>query len=743
MISVISLLSLFIYGELTHDNFVKKDRIYRMINSTISGSDPDYTLPVWMPMLEDLKQKYPEVESYVGIYNIQNMNIRKDSNSICQNVIFYEGDFLNIFSPNFIYGDSSSFNLKKNDCLISRSFSKKNYNNRNPVGDIIVLTNSNDTIQVIITGVIDDFKNTTCLHSDLFVKNEEVFGFNDSYFDLAFILLKENNKIEKLNSIQAEEYQFKGTTYKEGFFFQPLKEVYLRSEFLNFNTYPSGNIKLISVFLIAIFLMFMCIVFNYNLMFIILLRLRIKEFALKRIFGVRRSSVWYGFVSDSVIFVFVAACFAYLLSRKAYSFFDNLNCVIKDYFRWFDEVFISTSIIILIISTTIPMFYSKSIIKYRRIDRLKTYDYVKRKKVFGNIFLGVQILVAFVLLSCTFMIKSQLQFVVNRDLGIKNRELVIMKNDLSEQDFNVFSSELKKLSAVSGVTRIGKMPPSELPQGMTRIKCLDKVERYVLTAKLSVDQNTMETLGVRYIQGEGFKTYRNNNSNCIVSKSVAKQIGVVNIIGHELESGMRIIGVVEDISMVPVRKENYPLLIVCKPEQCYEILVTFTSDNQVRTEMISDVYERIYKRKPKLIFYKEYLKSLYQEEDFMLKYMTAFSSLTLILIFFGFYFYAQSIVDLRSKDVVIRKIHGATVQSIIKLLMKEYLIVFIIAVLIASWLYTNLANLWLSGFIFHINNGSQYYIYPSILILIILVFSILNGVLRLANKNIVGTINSY
>lgn len=741
LLSVISLTTLFIYGELTYDNFKKKDRIYRMVNSFIAGSEPAYTLNSSITTLGSLKVEYPEIESIVNMFLVRDMNIKSTEKQFNQNVIFFEGDLLNMFTPDFIYGNIDSFNQEGNACFISKSFSEQLFGKYNSIGESIIFANKNDTIQVSVAGVINDIQNTTCMQGDVFIKGEVGFDFYDDISNLSFLLLRENGKIDKLNNIQADEYEQNGVEYKEGFFFQPIKEVYLKSGFLNFNFYPSGNLKLLIILLVALFLMLSCIIFNYNFMFIVLLRSRIKEFSLKRILGLEKRKVLYGIITDSALFVFIAAFFAYLISKKAFNSIESLNIVLKSYSNWFNEIFIIVFATIIIITIVIPLLYYKSIIKFRRLDRLKNTHDAKKRRVFGIIFLGTQIIVAFVLLAFSFIVKSQLEFAVTRDLGIKHRNLVIIENELSNQEYSVFAEELKKESMISGVTRIGKLPPSNFPQRMTRIKCTgDKV---VLTAMLLADQNTLETIGVDYIQGEGFQNYSDYKFCCIVSKSLANQLNVDNIIGYEMKPGLKIIGVIEDISMVPVHKENFPLIVQCAPELCNEIVVNTVTDNGLSSKYISKVYESIHGKIPQLTFYKEHLKSLYKEENFMLKYVVTFSTITLWLVFLGFYFYSRSIIDLRSKDIVIRKIHGASFHDIIRLLMKEYLTVFIVSIIIACLLFSYITNIWLSGFIFHIDKGLKFYLYPAIFIVAILLIAVLNSVLRLAHKNIVATINNY
>ena len=77
----------------------------------------------------------------------------------------------------------------------------------------------------------------------------------------------------------------------------------------------------------------------------------------------------------------------------------------------------------------------------------------------------------------------------------------------------MFSEELKKTSNISGIARIGEMPPSNFPQAMSRVKCItdNNEEKEILTALLFADQNTLETLGVNYVQGEGFINYKHYN----------------------------------------------------------------------------------------------------------------------------------------------------------------------------------------------------------------------------------------
>jgi len=209
-----------------------------------------------------------------------------------------------------------------------------------------------------------------------------------------------------------------------------------------------------------------------------------------------------------------------------------------------------------------------------------------------------------------------------------------------------------------------------------------------------------------------------------------------------VKPGIRIIGVVEEISVVPVQKENFPLIIQCNPQLCNEILVSTRKEDEKTIKYISRVYESIHGKVPQLTFYEEHLNSLYKEENFMLKYVVTFSTFTLSLVFLGFYFYSRSVVALRSKDIVIRKIHGASFQDIVKLLIKEYLKVFIISIIIAWLLFSYITNIWLSGFTLHIDKSLKFYLYPTIIVLTILLIAVVHSILKLAHKNIVATINN-
>jgi len=520
LFSVISLTTLFIYGELSYDNFKKKDRIYRMVNSFIAGSKPAYTLNSSVTILKNLNREYPETESFVNMFYAKNMDIRNSEKKVKQNVVFFNGDFLNVFTPDIIYGDITSFNQTINVCLISESFSEVLFGKKNSLGESLVLANQNDTIRVGIAGVIDDFQNTTCMQGDIFVKGEDGFDFYDNVSDLSFLLLEKNSKIDKLNNIPFKEYEHNGVNYKEGFFFQPISEVYLKSEFLNFNFYPSGNLKLLTILFIALLLMFSCIIFNYNFMFIVLIRARIKEFSIKRILGLSKRKLLYEIIADSTLFVLFAAFFGYIIGKRAMYSIESLNIVLKDYSRWFNEVFIIVFAIIIFLTIVIPLLYYKTVIRFGRINRLKNSNDSMNKKVFGIFFLAIQVIVAFVLLAFSFIVKSQLEFAVNRDLGFNNRDLVIIENDLTEEEYDLFAEELSKETRITEVTRIGKLPPSNFPQRMTRVKCNE--DKKVLTAVLMVDQNTLETLGVKYIQGEGFQNYSNYGSYCVVSESLAE-----------------------------------------------------------------------------------------------------------------------------------------------------------------------------------------------------------------------------
>jgi len=772
------ILVVFALNEMGYDTFNDKaDRIYRVyISSDINGNASN-TSKTPSPLGETLKKEYPEVENFtrLGYFGMHDLRY-KDK-------LFREGDiytadstYFEIFTLPFIYGNPKTALVKPNSVVITERIAKKYFGDENPLGKYFI---SNDTSVFHITGVMKDFpkkSHFSCgiLLSSSTYKDTESQNWLDSEYT-TYILFKHKiderefeKKMERLVydkvgpqaaaifGVNLKEFFEQGNRY--GFFIQPLTSIYLYSQThygLELNT-EWGNVRQSNIYYVYIFIAigsFILLIAVFNFMNLTTAKSdgRAKEVGIRKTLGSDRTKLIWQFITESTIMCFFAVTIAYGLTKFAMpifnDFFENQKELTLNLFDnyYTIPILLIFTLLVGILSGSYPAFYLSS---FQPTHILKPTNN-KRKLNFRSVLVIVQFTISISLIIGTIIIKNQLDYILNKDLGFNKDKIVVINNAsaLGER-VETFKQELLKISNVISSTNSSVMFQSGIPGGSYQIETRPESE-FITCQSLDVDYDFVKTYQVEMLKGRYFsEEFSTDTSAVVINEAAMKKFQTDNPVGKILyrvnsdvkgRTPYRIIGVVKDFNYESLHQVVRPLVFRKGPVRQASFFMSIRINSEDYSSTIKSITETWKKftngRDLNCFVLNEKIERMYIAEIKIGQITTVFSFIAIFIACLGLFGLAAFITERRIKEIGIRKVLGASVTEIVFLLSKQFSKWVIIANIIAWPIAYYLMNNWLQDFAYRIEISIWVFILSGVLTLVIAVLTVCYQAIKAAIAN--------
>jgi ABC-type antimicrobial peptide transport system permease subunit len=315
----------------------------------------------------------------------------------------------------------------------------------------------------------------------------------------------------------------------------------------------------------------------------------------------------------------------------------------------------------------------------------------------------VQFSVTVFLIMATVVLSRQLKYILSKDLGYDREGVVVINTferldyKINHQIFTIFSTEAESLPHIKEIS--GCVFPLSSEIGSGKITYNDKRLDFNFT---SVHYNFFDTMGIKFIAGEDFTLQHPPDPEpIIVTESFVKAFEIENPVGTVLDVGSKIVGVVEDIHFWNLKQEIKPTIILLdRRTGPRNLLVRVdTSDMSRAIGSLEKIWKKAQPDKPfDYSFEDDIFQSKYEEEK-RWNGIVFFSSFFAILIScMGLIGITALAISRRIKEIGIRRILGAPVLRICRLLTTEYLILVAASNLIAWPMGYYVMSRWLNGY---------------------------------------------
>lgn len=753
-------LLLYILDELSYDRYHKNaDNIYRIVSNVKEPDDAFTWAVVQMPLAEELRDNYPEVENAVRFVGM-NRNLYKNGDKQ-----FYETDFFltdstvfDMFSYEFLAGDPATALDHPFSVVLTEATALKYFDTPAAALNQSLVNQQDENFKV--TGVIKDVPlNSHFRFQGLVSKSTrpQFVGGWGGFGVTTYIQLPENYDLQKmqasLDKIVKEKVNpvFEAIGVKVQYELQRITDIHLYSKIQD-EAEAGGDISYIYIFgAVAIFMVLIACI-NYMNLATARSTSRAKEVGLRKVMGSQRAQLIWQFISESVVVAFIALVISLGLIYALLPFFNGIaNKQIPFSYILQGPVLLSLLAIILItgiVGGSYPAFYLSG---FNPVNVLKGKLSGKGgNATFRRVLVVVQFGLSIFMLISTFVVFDQLQFLRNKDLGF-NKENVVrlnLNNRELRRNATAFAEQLKKLPVVASVGRADASPGEAIGKLLFQVedaegKMVDRgVDLY------SADYDFVPALGMEIVNGRNFS--KDNPSDTtyamLVNESMVSRMGWKDPIGKKFVVGgggpapieKRVVGIVKDYNQNSLYDAIEPLAILLQPEVNYLFVRLHPGNIQSSLKELSNAWQQTFPNNPfEYVFLDEDLNSQYQADEKRSQIFTAFSALTIVIACLGLLGLAAYTTEQRTKEIGVRKVIGASVKGLVLLVSREFFLLVGIGMLLAfpaAWYFT---DTWLQNFAYRIDLKNEWVTFAlsAILALAITLLTVGYHVVRAATAN--------
>jgi len=722
------LIVLYVTDELGYDRFNKNaNRIFRItLEAGLNGHEGVYATSE-APLQKALQQNFPEIEQTTRLIDKDGLPVsphrfffRKETENIEETkVVFSESSLFSLFTLPMIYGQPAGSLDAPHTAVITESTAKKYFNKTDVVGQTLIL---NDTSLYKITGVIKDIPRQSHFRYDFFLSFSTLpechldgWGYSGMH---NYVLLRPNADIHKLEKeirdIEVKNSPANPTVWTTGSnYFRtlltPLLKLHLNSG-AEYELEPSGSMSYIYIFsAIAIFILLVACI-NFMNLSTAQSANRAREVGIRKVLGSARKDLIARYLAESMILSLCATILACVMTVLFLPVFESISgkelSFTPQILLWLVPFLILLVIVIGVLAGSYPAFFLSS---FQPIEVLK--GKLSRGFKDSNIRSGLvvfQFAVSIFLIIGTLVIYSQLNYIRNRSLGFNRDHLLIIKNTTSlGEQASVLNQELKQLPGVVSGTMTAYLPTGtdRMKTGLFPDREID-VKKDMLTEFWQVDQNYLRTMDIRLVQGRNFATdMATDSSALIVNESFLKKYNVKDPLGKTLYrlsyglQGYHIVGVIKDFNFESLKNEISPLALAFEPNNGAIALKVQSAGLTGLMSAIELKWKGISPRqKFDYSFADADFDSTYRSEDRAGTLFISFSVLAIVISCLGLFGLAAFAAEQRSKEIGIRKVLGASIPGIIRMLSGDFLKLVCISLLIAAPLGWLLMGKWLESF---------------------------------------------
>jgi len=703
------MIMMFVRHELSYDKDQSKyDRIFKLTEGT--GSTHSGLLA---PLL---KENIPEIENTFRFYMFSHSDpliSYKEKNILVDKCAHVDSSFSSIFSFPIILGDTKAPLSELYSIVLTESIAKKVFGNENPIGKIIQL---NNTDEFKVTAVLKDLpENTTFQFSVLIsketfkkyaVKREDKWGNN--LFETYLLAAEGVDKIDlqnKINKFLKTYFQSFNDDWNATYYLSSLQEVYFKK--LTWGYSKHGNYYFVQIFFIIGIVVLLIAIINFINLSSAKASIRAKEIGIRKVLGSFRSNLIRQFLTESVLLSIISTFFALILVELLKPFLIELTGIYLN-IGYLENPFIVLFILIFSIILGIVLGFIPAII----------LSSIKITYLFKNISIGgkggktsrsalivFQFTISMILIISTFVIVRQLNYLKNKELGYNKENIVFLKlGGKNSGNLDVFKQELLSNPNIYKVAFSHRIPGKSSEFLGRNIE-----EKPIKFDALYADPDYLEVMGLELIEGRNFskEIQSDLNNSCIINETLIKKYQLENPVGKIIELPIiqwetTIVGVVKDFHFKSLHSPIAPLALVYFPHKFTFANIKIANGNIKETlTYIEACWNKFYPAYPfNYNFMDEYQNSLYSSEDKLMRILIYFTFFAIFIACLGLYGLVSFITERRSKEIGIRKVHGASIMSIVLLITIDICKWIAVAFFIACPLGYLFAKQWLGNFAF-------------------------------------------
>jgi putative ABC transport system permease protein len=745
------LVGLYIKQDFSYDKYHKNAKIIYRIGFSFTQAGVRKSIAQSPALLgPTLKNISPEIKKYSRIYFSQNDLIEAGNKKFYEDGLsFADSTFFEIFSYEALAGNKAQFLKKVNSIIITESIARKYFADENPIGKELKINNQ---YLFEITGVIKDvpinshFKFdfiATYASLDKMPEGNYVNQWGATFGSYTYMLAQpgfDRNEFEIKNKTFFKTYSdIRNENWEIAI--TPMTDIHLNS---NLPDEIGENSSINKIFLLSAIAFFILILACINFINLTTARAskRAVEIGIRKVLGAFRTQLIKQFLSESVMLSMISLVLSIvtvIVLKPFFSLLVGTEILFDLNTGWGLIVLVICGVFLLgIIAGIYPAFFVTS---YLPIKVIKGNTFSNNGKSSSALLrkglVVVQFTISIILIVGTLITNLQHNFMLNYNMGFdKQYMIVIPAHGKIAEKYETIKRELKNIPGVIDASAGRGAPINNNTYGADcKPKGLGNPEGFPIRIN-SVDYDYMNQFGIKMVAGRYFsKEFSTDFPNAmVVNETMVKNLGFKNpqdAIDKSYFISLnafkpQIIGVSKDFNSNSLHNEIMAQVFMINPNWFKEFFVKVNSANISATiNGLKNVLVKFYPEYPfEYHFLDETIDKMYKAEARYSNVISTFSAIALFIACLGLLGLTSFVTEQRKKEIGIRKVLGASIQSIIKTISSEFVILVIVANVIAWPIAYYFMSTWLQDFAYRIDISIWIFIISGGIALLIAIFTV-------------------
>jgi putative ABC transport system permease protein len=720
--------------------------IYRVTTDLILTGDKHHNATASPPIAPAMKRDFPEIAQFTRVaptLGVDKHLLKYKEKSLYEDREYYvDSTFFDVFTYHFVDGSAVGALNNPNTLVLTKTVADNLFGTEEPVGKVITIEDGYGKNTLTVTGVVDESLGKSHLEANLFItmrsggigdyvlQNTIWAGnnFTQSYIKLrpgASAAALESKLPAFLNKYGAD--QLKAIGMQKQLHLQPIRSIHTNS---GYEVEQSRTVNASFLYLLLLIATLIQIIACINFMNLSTARAanRAKEVGVRKVIGAGRGQLIRQFLSESFLLSMLSVLVALPLMTLLLPYFNQITqadihlSFLADYRIWL--LLVGITLVTGLLAGSYPAFYLSAfqaikVIKGNFTNQVSAAGIRRALVVF-------QFVLSIVLICGIIVIYSQLNYINHKDLGYSRDQRLIFNfyTENTTARMPSFMSDLRQLADIKAVSQADSYLSQEIHRdhgvhlaGGTMATAID-------VKNISTDQYFLKANGIRLASGRDFQATdtivmlkdSSFSGKVLINETAVRRLGltVANAPGTKLyweyppdpAVAVEIVGVMKDFNYSSLHETVNPFLLVYDPSlgsTSSVVVATNSSDYHRLLGEIEAIWRKDVSGVPfEYAFLDAQVQKQYETEMVLSRIVSSFTVMAIVISCLGLFGLAAFSAEQRIKEIGIRKVLGAGVPGIVRLLSQDFLRLVLISLVIATPIAWWAADKWLQSFVYRV-----------------------------------------
>ncbi len=750
-----------------HERIFRMEGIYNMAGTTYHMAITPFPLALAM------EHEFSEVERFARFF-IPDEEVKvlvNDNEFWEQGIVFADSTVFDVFSHHFLHGSPRGALSEPNTMVITRSLSEKYFGEANPVGLDLDVGESH----YMITGVMEDLPENThfryhALMSMASQNREMVYTIDPELFwniniNYTYIKVHEPGDMKRIaermhgltDKYAAPMGEIMGASAE--FISTPLRDTHFNPVMLG----PEGGSKtILLVFsMVALFLVVIAAI-NYTNLATAKAARRAREIGIRKTAGASRGQMIVQFLSESLLIAVIALVVSLLIVElllPAFNALTNNSFVLADLIQ--PGLLLQILLITILTGLAAGMYPALFLSRMQPAITVKGHgDQTGHSGKMRKILVVFQFTISIILVGGTFTVQDQLAYLRDKPLGFEpeNKVIINLQGSTSRRQIETLEQRIQQHPQVTGTSKAFSVPGKEHNMNAVKVDSDDGMQETVIAVNW-VDHQFVDHLDINMTEGRGFDRGMRTDVHqaVIINETATRKFGWQDDpIGKRIymnldpegnpQTILQVVGVFRDYHFLSLDHHIEPMMMIMpeNPAQFRYVIISYNQDAEQEIHPLLEEETRAFDQAlmPEVVSLKAGFLQAFENEARQSRLFGFFAVVTIVISFIGLFGLSSYMINQRRKEIGIRKVLGSSLTGIITMLYKEFMLLILIAVVVAGPITWWLMSRWLDQFIYAMDMSFVPIITAAVTAIIVALLTVSFHSLRAARIDPISTLRA-